>query len=72
MATVEFCDALLGELYDTGDIGMDGPVAADMRVEPRSVPVSLLTNEDFACFDHLTAEALYATPLRSTISAVGG
>jgi hypothetical protein len=72
MTTVEFGNALLGKLYDPCNIGMNGPVAADVRMEPWAVPVSFLTDQDLARFNRLPAEALYATPFGSTISAVGG
>src|SRR3989338_382267 len=70
--SVEFGDALLRELHHSGYVGMNGPVAAHVRMETRSVPVSLLANKDLACFNSLTAKALHATPLGSAISAVGG
>lgn len=51
---------------------MDRPVLAHVRVPAWAIPVTLLTDQNFARIDGLAAKALYAAPFGPTISAVIG
>lgn len=72
LGTREGRHLLLAEGHDAINGRMNRPILADVRVLAWAVPISLLTNEDFTRVHDLAAEALYATSLRSTISAVIG
>ena len=71
-ASAEFGDALLAERNHTIYIRVNGPILADVRVVPRTVPVALLPNEHLAGGHALASEALHTSSLGLTVPHVAG
>jgi len=71
-ATIKLCHPFLTKAHNAGGIGVDGPVFPHVGVGPWTVPVALLADEDFSGLHDLATEALYASALGDTISAVLG